>query len=116
MSAGPWTEFEADVLAYDPFAGDFGGSGDRTLSDRMVKAAKHHADCHNCGGPIAKGERHRSRSDIFDGEMHSFRWCWSCCTAMARVWLDAHHADDEINARYAMSSTCTLAFHTATSA
>jgi hypothetical protein len=95
MSEG-YEIFEADVLAYDPFAGDFGDPSGRLLSDKMVRAAKTHDGCHICAGPVAKGDRHRSRVEIFDGEMLSFRWCWSCCTAMARNWDDA---GDEICAR-----------------
>lgn len=44
--------------------------------------------CHDCGGDIAKGEYHRSRSDIADGELMSFRWCAECCAAQAASWED----------------------------
>lgn len=83
-----FAEFERDVVAYDPFAGDFGGSDDRDFSDKMVTAAKEHEDCHNCGGTIAKGERHRHKVSKFDGDLMAWRWCWACCVAMARVWSD----------------------------
>lgn len=79
--------FELDVIAYDPFAGDFGGSDDRDFSDKMARAAKDHPDCQNCGEVILKGERHRHKVAKFDGEMMSWRWCWQCCVAMAAVWL-----------------------------
>lgn len=80
---------EGECLATDPFGGEFGGSDDRTLSDRIVKAAKDHPGaCHDCAGDIAKGERHRSRSDIADGGMLSFRWCAECCAAQAASWAD----------------------------
>ena len=82
MTRAGQTNDEA-ILSYDPFAGDFGNCGDRVLSDKMVVAAKAHDECHICGGPIAKGERHRSRSEIFDDELNSFRWCALCCEAMA---------------------------------
>lgn len=79
--------FESDVLAYDPFAGDFGGSDDQSFVDKMVTARKPHPGCHCCGGPIQMGERHRYKCDKYDGELMSWRWCWACCVAMARSWL-----------------------------
>lgn len=78
-----------EILAFDPFAGDFGDQGDRTLSDKMVRAAKPHS-CFHCKGPIVVGEAHRSRSDITDGDLMSFRWCAACCMAMT--------ADDSVSA------------------
>lgn len=69
------------VLAHDPFAGDFGGDGDRTLSDKIVTAQKSKV-CHDCRNMIKPGERIRSRVDISDGELMSFRWCQACCEAM----------------------------------
>ncbi|MBG7616517.1 hypothetical protein IWC96_14660 [Brevundimonas sp. BAL450] len=87
-SAGSiWAAFEADVLAYDPFAGDFGGSDDQPFVDKMVTARKPHPECHCCAGPIQMGERHRYKCDKYDGELMSWRWCWACCVAMARSWL-----------------------------
>lgn len=82
-----FAEFEADVVAYDPFAGDFGGSDDKTFVDKMVTARKPHPECHYCGGAIEPGERHRYRCDRFDGDLTSWRWCWACCVAMARTRL-----------------------------
>lgn len=79
---------EARVLAYNPFDGDFGSPGDRLLADVMVTAAKPHPHCHMCNGPIAKGERHRSRREIVDGDMMAFRFCGLCCAAMAKSWTD----------------------------
>lgn len=81
--------FDAEAcLAYDPFAGDFGSPGDRLLADKIVVAAKAHEHCHSCDGPIAKGERHRSRREIVDGEMMAHRFCGLCCAAMAISWDD----------------------------
>lgn len=88
-------EFDhSKCLAADPFAGDFGDSGDKTLSDKIVKAAKdHEAACHDCGGDIKKGEMHRSRTDVFVGDgMMSFRWCSACCHAMAIAGEDSGKA------------------------
>jgi hypothetical protein len=73
---------EREVLAHDPFQGDFGDPGDRTLSDKVVTARKA-AKCHDCGGPIVPKERIRSRTDICEGNIMSFRWCSLCCEAMA---------------------------------
>lgn len=73
---------EQMVLATDPFAGDFGSPGDRTLKDKMGTARKA-GECQDCGQMIQPGERIRLRTDIFDGELMSFRWCQLCCEAMA---------------------------------
>lgn len=89
---------EDDALAYDPFASDFGSPGDRTLRDKMV-TARRTGECHNCAQTIQTGERTRSRTDVADGEMMSFRWCQACCEAMALSWTDDGKA---ICARYAM--------------
>lgn len=73
---------EEAVLATDPFAGDFGSPGDRTLKDKMATARKA-GECQDCGQEIQPGERIRIRTDIFDGDLMSFRWCQLCCEAMA---------------------------------
>jgi len=91
--------FEGDVIGFDPFGGDFGDQGDRTFTDKMVRAARRHDDCHNCAEPILAGERHRYRVDRTDGDLDTFRWCWACCTAMARIWCEGGAADDEYDAR-----------------
>ncbi|MGN0924716.1 hypothetical protein [Ectopseudomonas mendocina] len=80
---------EDDCLSLNPFEGDFGDGRDRCLKDRFVTAGKDHLGiCHDCGGDIAKGERHRSRVDIADGEFFAFRWCRECCAAQALSWED----------------------------
>lgn len=89
---------EADVLDYDPFASDFGSPGDRTLRDKIVTARKA-GECHDCAQTIQPGERIRSRTDVADGEIMSFRWCQACCEAMALWWTDD---GDAMTARYAM--------------
>ena len=70
-----------DALDFNPFDGDFGEPGDRTLRDAMVKARKRH-ECTHCGGEIKKGETHRSRTDVICGDLLSYRWCALCCEAM----------------------------------
>lgn len=92
---------EADVLAYDPFDGDFGEPGDRTLLDKMATARKS-GPCHLCDGEIVPGERVRRRTDIADGEMMSFRWCNACCVAMAKSEADGA---DAVEARAALRRT-----------
>lgn len=99
--------FEADVLGYDPFSGDFGHPSDHVFFDRIVRAAKPHCGCHTCGGDIEAGERHRHAAGKFDGEFMAWRWCWACCVAMARAflpWLDPAQPapDTEINQREAL--------------
>lgn len=79
--------WESECLATDPFEGDYGDAGDRTLRDKMVTARKG-GICHDCAGEIEPGTRVRSRADIFDGEMMSFRWCETCCRAQALSWED----------------------------
>jgi hypothetical protein len=88
------------ILATDPFAGDFGDPGDRTLRDKMVSARKP-AECHDCAQTIQPGERIRSRTDVADGEMMSFKWCRLCCEAMELSGEDGGEAWD---ARIALRS------------
>lgn len=85
-----------DALDFDPFEGDFGVPGDRTLEDKMVCARKEHV-CFHCCGPIAVGELHRSRRDIADGQLMAFRWCAACCNAMA-AQMDADDDEDDDDA------------------
>lgn len=87
MTTNIFADFEEDAVAYDPFAGDFGGSDDKPFVDKMVTARKPHPECHCCASPIEMGERHRYKCDKYDGELMSWRWCWACCVAMARSWL-----------------------------
>lgn len=90
-------------LDYDPFQGDFGDQGDRTLSDRMVMARGTYK-CSHCRGPILIGEEHRSRSDIADGEFMSWRWCAACCAAMVAEM----YGEDEDEATYPFEARARL--------
>ena len=76
--------WEAQCLADDPFAGDYGGSGDGdgVLSDKMVTNRKG-GTCHMCAGECTPGTRNRVRAEVYDGEFMRFRWCVECCFAMA---------------------------------
>lgn len=95
---------EDDCLAYDPFSGDFGMPSDRSLRDKMVICRKP-GNCHICGGDIIKGDRIRSRSDLFDGEIWYYRFCTKCCEAMALSWVDEGKA---IEARYGLNKGSSL--------
>lgn len=96
---------EESVLQYDPFADDFGSPGDRILRDHMCNARKM-GPCHLCTMTIQPGERIRSLSAKFDGDLRSYRWCNSCCEAMAKV--HGHDNDEEespfdaLEARFAL--------------
>lgn len=87
-------EQKADCLNVDPFAGDFGAIGDRIFSDRIGKARKP-GTCGDCAGDILPGEEQRRLSALFDGEMHSYRWCSLCCAAMALSWTDDGEAMED---------------------
>ena len=78
---------ERDVLAVDPFEGDFGEPGDAVLSDKMVTARKE-TPCHICTQPTIKGSRIRVKTDRIDGEIATYRFCQKCCEAMALSWKD----------------------------
>jgi hypothetical protein len=73
---------EDDCLHWFPFADDFGAPGDRVLEDKVVTARKAGA-CFDCTRPINPGERIRTMSAKFDGELRRYRWCALCCEAMA---------------------------------
>jgi hypothetical protein len=79
---------ERDCLNADPFAGDFGSPGDRTLRKQMVTSRKTH-ECSLCLGEIQKGERTRVQIELFDGELQDYRWCFKCCRAFAQSDTDA---------------------------
>lgn len=78
---------EEEVIACNPFEGDFGEPGDITLKDKMGIARKS-GPCHLCGMNIKPKERVRLRTDISCGDIMSFRWCNACCHAMALSWED----------------------------
>lgn len=100
---------DVKCLACDPFEGDFGGGsdGDGILQDKIVRAAKLHGrKCHLCAGSIQKGERHRYRVEVYDGEMESFRWCPECCAAMA---VSDEDDGEAFEARMLIGDTCRAA-------
>lgn len=73
--------WEADCLADDPFAGDF-GDGEVALSDKMVTNRKG-GICHNCAGECAPGTRNRVLTERTADGLTTYRWCQPCCFAMA---------------------------------
>jgi hypothetical protein len=80
MMAKPF-RWEPACLADDPFAGDFGGE-EVALSDKMV-TNRNGGVCHTCAGECAPGTRNRVLTERGDEGLETFRWCQSCCFAMA---------------------------------
>lgn len=89
---------ESLVLDADPFEGDFGGPDDRILRDKMVNARKAR-ECQDCGQQIQPGERIRTMTAVFDGELMNYSWCQLCCEAMEKSFEDD---GDAIAARLAL--------------
>lgn len=89
-----------DAMYFDPFDGDYGGDGasDRVLSDKIVKA-RVGGTCHLCGQECKPETNVRSRTEVYDGQMMSFRWCEKCCSAMAKY---ANGNEAPIDKRYAL--------------
>lgn len=71
---------EQACLRIDPFEGDFGSSGDKVLTNKIV-TARSEKPCVECLEPIRKGERVRTLTAVFDGDLCSYRWCSACCAA-----------------------------------
>lgn len=82
---------------YDPFAGDFGDVGDRTLHDKIVTFRFSH-DCCLCPATIAKGETGRSLTMLWaDGSpapVATYRYCRACTEAMSKFFKDDGRALD----------------------
>lgn len=85
---------EAECLKVNPFEGDFGSPGDRTLKDKIGTARKG-GTCGMCRQEITTGERVRLLAAVFDGELMNYRWCSACCGAMAASWTDNGEAWEE---------------------
>ncbi|MFM5440156.1 hypothetical protein ACET9K_11945 [Aeromonas enteropelogenes] len=95
------------ALCFNPFEGDFGSCGDRTLKDKIVKFRKPHL-CHICDGHIKAGELGRNLVEVFEGDIGSFYFCHECCVAMSKS-VDGDDDDDEdcgteIDRRYQLGS------------
>jgi hypothetical protein len=87
----------AKACRYNPFDGDFGDVGDRTLRDKIVTFRFPH-DCCLCPATIKKGERGRSLTKLWvDGSpapVATYRYCEACTKAMATVFEDYGKALD----------------------
>jgi len=83
--------WESLCLADDPFAGDF-GDGEVVLSDKMVTNRKG-GTCATCHGVCEPGTRNRVRVERYDGVLERFRWCQTCCFAMAVYDIRSSIAD-----------------------
>lgn len=96
-----------DCLNYYPFEGDFGLPTDRTLKDKIGIARKS-GPCSLCDQDIQPKEKIRIMACIFDGELHSYRWCEACCIAMATVFSTDHGLNlDPVSQRYRLrNQTC----------
>lgn len=65
------------VLQWEPFQDE----GElRVLSDAIVFGRKEY-ECNHCREAIPVGAEHRSRREVFDGEMYGLRFCFKCCEA-----------------------------------
>ena len=82
---------EPECLACNPFEGDFGEPGDRTLVEKIV-TLRRPRKCALCGQMSVKGTRCRVNVEIFDGKLMSYTWCEECCSAMADSWTDQGRA------------------------
>ncbi|ORJ13441.1 hypothetical protein A7D02_07455 [Aeromonas salmonicida] len=94
------------ALHFNPFEGDFGSCGDRTLKNKIVKFRKPHI-CHICDAETKVGETGRNLVEIFEGEIGSFYFCQECCVAMANSVDGDEDGDEdgfEINRRYELGN------------
>lgn len=82
---------------YNPFDGDFGDVGDRTLRDRIACFRYTH-ECCLCPATIQPGEIGRSLTKLWaDGSpapVATYRYCRACTEAMAKVFEDDGKALD----------------------
>lgn len=87
-------EYDRAVLSFNPWGDD--DSDYRVLRNEFVVVRfSHHCDL--CFGPISQGQRVRVQTERYDGKVASFRFCPTCCAAMAaREWDDG----ESIEARY----------------
>jgi hypothetical protein len=85
------------ALQYDPFKGDFGDPGDRSLRDKIVKFRRG-GECHICAGEVTPGSQGRSLTMAWETDgLMSYRFCAECTDAMAASWNDD---GKQLEARY----------------
>lgn len=82
---------ECDCLACNPFEGDFGDPGDKTLSKKIVTLRKSR-ECNLCGNTAKAGTRCRVQVELFAGKLEPYTWCEECCSAMAQSLTDQGRA------------------------
>jgi hypothetical protein len=72
------------ALRWYPFGDDEPHAGDRCLSDKLVIGRKSY-ECQWCGQPTVIGTINRVRSDVYAGELATYRYCEDCCKAMVAL-------------------------------
>lgn len=65
---------------------DFDDMGQWLTEPTEVTARKEHR-CDDCGGPIAKGERHVRGTSLFDRHVNTLRRCARCVRIAAAIYL-----------------------------
>ncbi len=78
-------EEEVDVLAFNPWGDD--DTPYRTLSDKFVLTRKP-SECQICFASIPLAARVRAKTEVYDGNCKTFRFCVECC------WCIAHRYDE----------------------
>lgn len=53
--------------------------------------------CAMCGGPIPPKTEHRARVKRVGGQLTTFRFCWTCCLAMALASLNPSMLGDRMS-------------------
>lgn len=82
---------EQKCLDLNPFEGDFGEPGDKTLSDKIV-TLRNPRECNLCGQTAKPGTRCRVQVKVFTRKLEPYTWCEECCSAMAKSWTDQGRA------------------------
>lgn len=82
------------ACSYNPFDGDFGDVGDRTLRDKIVRFRKAR-QCHCCAQDVKPGTQGRSLTMLWvsDGPME-YAYCTECTEAQATCFDDYGKALD----------------------